>query len=251
MRAEREYDDVFDEYEREQQPFIVEEKMGPLGLRPTTIRRTEAEKRYMDEYYRNRPAGRNGRDPTGWSGVPKERMQPREAVLCPYCRNPVTSQNRSLRCIKCDSFFCAICEEDFREKRKKGEPILCAKCFSKHKKKPSSAVEKKGKKKEHAFSYSLSAPGEQKKRKNEWLASAVVATARKIEDADEENSLHEVVVEAVLLTEKEADALGVQEKEEEKKEEKDAFEVLAEKFESGELTSEEYEKGIEELLNQG
>ncbi len=135
--------------------YVVERRMGPLGLRSTNVIKTALEKEYAEEYQR-RNRRRNpdpnfpttfGREPTArenngdvpapppdFSGPPNEmrardRSKIKEKSECHYCRNQIDSENRSIRCIDCGDFFCATCELDFRGSRKKGEKPLCAKCY--------------------------------------------------------------------------------------------------------------------------
>ncbi len=143
--------------------FIIEQKMGPLGLRPTTVIRTASENEFINEYRKQRK-GRlgysadrrnnisnniedNGEDelpapPPDYEGPVGEatmkdlydqgrKVRRKEESLCPYCRNPINSSNRNIRCFDCGSFFCATCEHDFRGTREKGQKAVCAKCYIK------------------------------------------------------------------------------------------------------------------------
>ena len=135
--------------------YVVERRMGPLGLRATNVIKTAIEKEYAEEYQRqNRrrspspdylnPYGRNPSThdtdadipapPPDFNGPANEmrgmaRNKTKEKNECHYCRNVIDSENRSIRCIECGDFFCATCELDFRGSRKKGEKPLCAKCY--------------------------------------------------------------------------------------------------------------------------
>ncbi len=54
-----------------------------------------------------------------------------QKVTCPVCRNIVSSDNRSLACFKCGTYFCEICESHFRRtRRKRGEAPLCRGCYA-------------------------------------------------------------------------------------------------------------------------
>ena len=125
----------FPEYAQDREDFIVERKMGPLGLRPTTIRRTPTEKEFIEEYKRYQErrkyiqsmfAQADGEDELDFTPA-------RESHLCPYCRNPISKDNRSIRCNECENLFCATCEIDFRGERRRSEPAMCANCYLRHK----------------------------------------------------------------------------------------------------------------------
>jgi len=143
--------------------FIVEQRMGPLGLRPTTVIRTARENEYIDDYRKQRK-GRTGfsadrrnnmyenmkdideedvpAPPPDYEGPVGEatmkdlydqrtKRGQKEKSTCPYCRNTISSENRNIRCIECGSFFCSTCERDFRGTREKGQKAVCAKCYIK------------------------------------------------------------------------------------------------------------------------
>ena len=143
-----------------EEKYIVEERMGPLGLRPTVVIRTTTERDYAEEYRKQRsartgfPYYKNERSSDMGAGndtvtihpsddddeplieAKVEMIEPRSIThnmkdqrLCDYCRNAISSENRSIRCVWCGSFFCSTCERDFRGKREKGEKAVCAKCF--------------------------------------------------------------------------------------------------------------------------
>jgi len=52
--------------------------------------------------------------------------------VCAACSNPTSKENIILICNECDVKFCQLCELSFRRgiTRKKGEPVLCKKCYS-------------------------------------------------------------------------------------------------------------------------
>ena len=58
-----------------------------------------------------------------------------EKRYCLSCGTPVTDKNRSIKCRACGAFFCAACEADFRDERKRGERPLCDKCYAARQKK--------------------------------------------------------------------------------------------------------------------
>jgi hypothetical protein len=161
MHRERKPETLVPRKETTGNKFIIEQRMGPLGLRPTTVIRTATENDYVNEYRKQR----NGRlgyssdrrnnisnfkenineedvpaPPPDYEGPVGEatmkdlynqrsKGRPKEETLCPYCRNPISSSNRNIRCIECGSFFCATCEKDFRGTREKGQKAVCAKCY--------------------------------------------------------------------------------------------------------------------------
>ena len=140
-----------------EEKYIVEERMGPLGLRPTVVIRTEAERGYVEEYRKQRsprtgfPYYEDQHSPNeeveveAYPTPPSDHGEPlievkaevieplmtraEEQRSCEYCRNPISGENRSIRCVWCGSFFCSACERDFRGEREKGEKAVCAKCF--------------------------------------------------------------------------------------------------------------------------
>ena len=50
---------------------------------------------------------------------------------CPFCRNIIALQNKSLICFECKVQFCEECEGWFRHQRKRGERPLCGTCYEK------------------------------------------------------------------------------------------------------------------------
>ena len=137
--------------------YVVERRMGPLGLRSTMVIKTAAEIEYLKEYQAQRQRRRKSWPPSvhmksayyerSGEDVEEEPDEPymerfriearkrkinRESTICDYCRNVIDTENRSIRCMECSDFFCAICERDFRGERNEGDTPLCARCYLKH-----------------------------------------------------------------------------------------------------------------------
>ena len=53
---------------------------------------------------------------------------------CDACGTPISDKNRSIRCNGCGAHFCAACEADFRDERKRGERPYCDQCYGERQK---------------------------------------------------------------------------------------------------------------------
>ncbi len=57
-----------------------------------------------------------------------------EKRYCPSCNTPLSARNRSIKCHACGTRFCAACEADFRDERRRGERPYCDKCYAERQK---------------------------------------------------------------------------------------------------------------------